>query len=197
MKTNLKVGFSAADITPPLGIYIPGYFKYREAKRILDPLEARCIAFSDGEQTAILAAVDTLKIEDCVVAEAKAAISSATGIPEAAVFVHATHTHTGGDLHRHGHSLCPAPKAAASRALSDLYVGHTVRRLADAALQAVGDLAPAALSCARTHARRISFQRRYRMKDGSYRTNPGVLNPAIDRPAGGADDEVLLLRIDR
>lgn len=197
MNTILKVGFSAVDITPPLGIYIPGYFKYREAKRILDPLEARCVAFSDGETTALLLALDTLQVEDGVVAEAKAAIAAATGIPGEAVFLHATHTHTGGDLHRKARSLCPESKAAASCALAARYVDSTVQSLADAARLAVRDMAPATLSAGRSSAPRISFPRRYRMKDGSFRTNPGVLNPDIAAPAGISDDEVQLLRIDR
>ena len=197
MNTSLNVGFSAVDITPPLGVYIPGYFKYREGKQILDPLEARCVAFSDGETTALLFSLDTLEIEDGVVAEARAAIAAATGIPGEAVFLHATHTHTGGDLHRAADPLRSGPEAAASLALSALYVDHTVRRLADAALFAVRDMAPASLSFARSCAPRISFPRRYRMKDGTVRTNPGVLNPDIDGPAGISDDEVQLLRIDR
>ena len=197
MNTSLTVGFSAVDITPPLGTYIPGYFKYREAKQILDPLEARCVAFSDGKTTALLVALDTLEVEDGVVAEAKAAISAATGIPGKAVFLHATHTHTGGDLHRAADPLRSGPEAAASLAMSALYVEHTVRRLADAALFAVRDRTPSSLSFARSSAPRISFPRRYRMKDGAVRTNPGVLNPDIAWPAGISDEEVQLLRIDR
>ena len=197
MNTSLTAGFSAVDITPPLGTYIPGYFKRREAKRILDPLEARCVAFSGGGSTALLVALDTLEIEDDVVAEARTAISAATGLPEEAVFLHATHTHTGGDLHRGADPLRSGPEAAASLALSALYVEHTVRRLADAAVLAVRDLAPASLSSGRSSAPRLSFPRRYRMKDGSVRTNPGVLNPDIAGPAGISDDEVQLLRIDR
>ena len=197
MNTSLTVGFSAVDITPPLGTYIPGYFKYREARQILDPLEARCVAFSDGKTTALLVALDTLEVEDGVVAEAKAAISAATGIPGEAVFLHATHTHTGGDLHRAADPLRSGPEAAASLAMSALYVEHTVRRLADAALFAVRDRTPSSLSFARSSAPRISFPRRYRMKDGAVRTNPGVLNPDIAWPAGISDEEVQLLRIDR
>lgn len=197
MNTPLRVGFSAVDITPPLGIAIPGYFKVRDAKRILDPLEARCVAFDDGGQTAFLVAVDTLTISADVVAEAKSAIHAATGVGENAVFLHATHTHTGGDLHRERDPLRAPEDAERSSALSRLYAEFVVRRLADAAVFAAGDMAAATLSGARARAPRISFQRRYRMDDGSFRTNPGVLNPHIAGPAGSADDEVLLLRIDR
>jgi len=197
MNTTLKAGFSAVDITPPLGIYIPGYFKIREAKCILDPLEALCLAISDDSATALVFAIDSLELEDSVAADAKAAISAATGVPGEAIFLHATHTHTGGDLHRSADALRSGPEAAASLALSALYVDHTIRRLADAAQLAMRDLAPATLSCSRSTAPRISFPRRYTMKDGSLRTNPGILNPDIAAPAGISDEEVQLLRIDR
>lgn len=197
MDIKLTAGISAVDITPPLGISIPGYFKIRDAKRILDPLEARCVAFGDGAATALLISVDTLRIEDCVVADAKAAISAATGVPGEAIFLHSTHTHTGGNLHRTPGTLRTGEEAARSAALSSLYIDFTVRRLADVALLAVRDMAPATLSSGRSSAPRISFPRRYRMKNGSFATNPGIGNPEIAGPAGTSDDEVLLLRIDR
>ena len=66
-----------------------------------------------------------------------------------------------------------------------------------AAVAAVADLKPARLSCARSVARRISFGRRYLMKDGKVRTNPGTNNPDIVRPVGTADETVQVLRVDR
>lgn len=194
---SLLAGYARVDITPPLGIAMPGYFKIRNAKSVLDPLEAICIAFSDGEGTALLIAVDTEAIADEVANEAKAAISSATGVPQDAIFIHATHTHTGGDLHRRLDALREPDDALASQRLTFTYIDHTVRRLADAATLAMADLAPASLSAARSRAERISFGRRYLMKDGGIRTNPGVLNPDIVKAVGTADDEVQVLRIDR
>src|SRR5699024_7883648 len=41
----------------------------------------------------------------------------------------------------------------------------------------------------------ISFIRRYKMKDGSIRTNPGVGNPAIVEPIGNIDPTVGVIRI--
>jgi hypothetical protein len=43
----------------------------------------------------------------------------------------------------------------------------------------------------------IAFVRRYRMKDGSAQTNPGINNPDIVEPIGKADDNVYVLRFDR
>ena len=45
---EFKAGFSRVDITPPLGVYMPGYYQARHAKEILDPLQINCVAFSDG-----------------------------------------------------------------------------------------------------------------------------------------------------
>ncbi|NLM78696.1 MAG: hypothetical protein GX173_11530, partial [Ruminococcaceae bacterium] len=55
----------------------------------------------------------------------------------------------------------------------------------------------ATLSYGRNTARQIAFVRRFLMKDGSFRTNPGRRNPQIDRPVGDPDETVQLLRITR
>ena len=47
------------------------------------------------------------------------------------------------------------------------------------------------------HAPNIAFVRRFRMKDGSVRTNPGVDNPDILHPIGDVDERVNVLRFDR
>lgn len=52
-------------------------------------------------------------------------------------------------------------------------------------------MGPARMWFARGHEDSVSFNRRYVMKDGSVRTNPGPLNPDIARVpgpiVGGAD----------
>ena len=57
---ELKIGFARTDITPPLGVSMPGYYQMRHAKEILDPLLINCLAFSDGAKTAFLMQVDTM-----------------------------------------------------------------------------------------------------------------------------------------
>ena len=61
---ELKAGFARVDITPPMGSFMPGYFKDRRAKEVLDPLQINCVAFSDGKRKALVMQVDTEGISD-------------------------------------------------------------------------------------------------------------------------------------
>ena len=63
---------------------------------------------------------------------------------------------------------------------------------------AIADMTEAAIGIAQQEtAEPISFIRRFRMKDGSVRTNPGFLNPNILEPIGEADNTVRLVRFHR
>ena len=78
-----------------------------------------------------------------------------------------------------------------------LYSDMRAAKLADAGRLAIADMAPAQIGVARTICRNISFIRRYRMKDGSVRTNPGVNNPNVKEPLGTPDETVQLVRFRR
>ncbi|MBQ4066349.1 MAG: extracellular solute-binding protein [Clostridia bacterium] len=66
-----------------------------------------------------------------------------------------------------------------------------------AAVMALEDLKPARMGWAIGNAPIIAFVRRFRMKDGSVMTNPGVNNPDIVAPIGDIDERVNVLRFDR
>ena len=95
---EIKAGFSRVDITPPLGSFMPGYYKDRRAKEILDPLEINCVAFSDGAKTALVMQFDTEALSDSVADRMRDAVVKATGIPREAILLHASHTHDGAYL---------------------------------------------------------------------------------------------------
>ena len=201
---EFKAGFSRVDITPPLGSFMPGYYKDRRAKEVLDPLTINCVAFSDGRETALVLQFDTEALSDTTANGMRDAIVKATGVNRDAILLHASHTHDGGYL-----ALKTVNGSAAAKVGDDgvpnnateidlLYVRMATSRAADAAVFAIKDLRPARLSYQRAEAKRISFGRRYRMKDGKVRTNPGVKNPDIVGPVGNPPDEqVQVLRIDR
>jgi hypothetical protein len=193
---EFKAGYAQTDITPPLGVYMPGYYKLRYAKEVLDPLKVVCIAFSDGRQKALVMQIDTVLVTDHVAEAMRDAVVAATGIDRDAIMLHTSHTHDGGHL-----AISKSGSSFAGHGVDEtamLYLKMAISRTADAAVFALRDLKPAKLSYQRSVARRISFGRRYVMKDGRVRTNPGVNNPDIVKPYGlPPDEEVQVLRIDR
>ena len=190
-------GFSRVDITPPLGVYMPGYYQVRYATEILDPLQINMVAFSDGKKTALVAQFDTEALSTGLADEMRDLIVKATGVERDAILLHASHTHDGGFLApscTHGSNK----KQDFLTELDDIYIKLAKTRVVDAAKFAIADLKPAKLSCGRSEAKRISFGRRYLMKNGKVAMNPGTNNPDIVKPVGNpADEEVQVLRIDR
>ena len=192
-----RVGFARVDITPPCGVFMPGYYVDRRVKEVLDPLAINMVAFSDGVRTALVAQVDTEALSDLVADRMRDAIVKATGVDRDAILLHASHTHDGGHL-AYGQKSGASSVGRGEDAVGKLYVDMSVSRAADAAVMAVRDLRPARLSCGRGTARRIAFGRRYLMKSGKVQTNPGTNNPDIVRPVGNPPDEqVQVLRVDR
>jgi hypothetical protein len=190
-----RAGFGRTDITPALGTPMPGYYGKRLVSGVLDPLEASALAVSDGSNTAVVVAMDTIST-DCRATKAIAdAVTAATGIPAEALFLHSSHTHTGG-------STRYAVNAAAGVSEADLpavdaYTKLLASRVAEAVKAAVADLAPAEIAVGRTTLERHAFIRRYLMKDGSTRTNPGTRNPEVDSPIGEPDTMLQVVRFKR
>ena len=183
---NLKAGFSRVKITPPMGIDITGYYKVRKAEGVLDDLYANVLALSSGEKTVLLCCLDIIGYRNNGCDAFRDAVSEASGIPREAIFMSATHTHTG-----------PNVDVNATSELEKHYLKWLILKTCDAAKFALADLKDARMAYGVGVAERISFGRRYLMKDGSCRTNPGVNNPDIVVPIGEVDERVNVVRFDR
>ncbi len=186
---QLKVGFGRANITPPMGINVSGYFVKRKAEGVLDQLEANAVAICDGKTTVLLIALDLLGLVQGCAPKFIDAISQKTGLSKESIFVHCTHTHTGPDL--------GVVDGEDAQKLVDDNRDFLISRCIDVAHFALNDLKPAKMGYGVAKAPNIAFIRRYRMKDGSVKTNPGVLNPDILHPIGEIDDTVNVIRFDR
>ena len=183
---TLQAGYSKVNVNPMLGIPINGYFKPRYAEGILDDLEIVAVALACGETKTLLMAIDNLHIGTKLVKNYQERISEKTGIAKEAIFIHSTHTHTAGTL-----------DMASKNELVLEYTEFVGKRFVDAAMFALEDLKPAKMGWAVGKAPGIAFVRRFRMKDGKVRTNPGVGNPDILHPIGDIDDRVNVIRFDR
>ena len=191
---NLYAGFARTNINPMMGIAISGYFIPRNAEAILDDLEINAVAVKCGDECAVMLSVDLLYVETYIANECKKKIAEKLGISEDAVFIHATHTHT-------GPFLDPGRKAERGNDEGiDMIIEYRsffIRRAVDVAEAAYKDLKPAKMGYAVSKAENIAFLRRFIMKDGSVKTNPGVNNPDIVRPVGELDTSVNVVRFER
>ena len=187
----LKAGFSRLDITPPLGSFVAGYFSERYAKGVLDPLYLNALAVTDGKETALVITADLLYLLAKYADEIRKLISERTGVPANHIMLSCLHQHTSVAVRcSDGPRSFPYDKTA----MDVLY-----RKFADAAQMALADMKDATLWMGEGETEKpISFIRRYVMKDGTIKTNPGVKNKDnIDHPCGDADNTVRLLRFKR
>lgn len=183
---EFKAGFGRVNINPPMGIPIRGYFIPRFAEGILDDIEANALALEcDGVKT-LLISIDHCGVESPTSADFSKGVSEATGIPMENIIISSTHTHT-----------APEADIDSENELVIEYTNFLRKRIADAAQFAIADLKNAKMGYGKGVAPNVAFIRRYVMKDGSTRTNPGVNNPDILRPVGEVDDSVNIMRFDR
>ena len=187
MNYDIQAGASRVVINPPMGIDIAGYYVTRYADGILDDLEINALAVKKDEKTVLFLAFDTESLRKAFIDEVKASITAETGIPAEAIFVHATHTHTGGRL---GYDDILTEQEAS-------YRKSCQTAALEAARLALADLKNARMGWAIGEAKNIAFNRRYLMKDGTTRTNPGVGNPDIVKCIGLLDERVNVLRFTR
>ncbi len=184
----MKTGFSRICINPPLGVPMVGYYEQRPTKGIHDDIFASAVAFDDGERKAVIISVELclLSTEQCNFFRAK--VADFAGIDPAGVFINCTHTHTGPTIGDDKIS-----RLAGSKEYDETFLNC----LCKVAKEAFADLCESSFSYAEGRAEGIGFVRRYRMKDGSVRTNPGVGNPDVLEVLGTPNETVKVIRIDR
>jgi neutral ceramidase len=196
---EIEAGVAVVEITPPRGYRMAGYFAERLNTGTHDPLWAKALVFRQGNRRAALVFCDLVGVPRAVASRARARASEATGIPVANIAVAATHSHTGplyfGAMHTHLHE-----KAVAAQGRDPLeefdFPTHLVERVAEAVSTAASALAPVRLAAGTTPEPGVAFNRRFKMKDGTVRFNPGALNPNIARPAGPIDPEIGIVMIE-
>ena len=185
MGTTLKAASASANITPPLGTRIPGGFRPRYAENVDDELFAKALVMDNGTTRIAIVTCDLIAIPEKVADVAKARIADRCDIPPAHVMINATHTHT-------------------AVAIADLlgvdedpgYTDWVPLKIADAVELAVWRFKPARVGFASVDEERITFNRRWHMKNGTVRFNPGIEHPDLVKPTGTIDPEVAMMFVE-
>ncbi|HYT94792.1 MAG TPA: hypothetical protein VEL76_39110 [Gemmataceae bacterium] len=194
----LRAAYEEADITPPLGGSMPGYFRDRQAIGTLDPLRSKVLYLSQGKESVALVACDLIGVPGPLIGRIRKAVAARMKTPPRHFWIHGTHTHTGGMVPRAGTFTSDAetiyPDFYAGR-VDEKWVGQFVERTAAAIARAAERAAEEKrVTLHEGREATVAHYRRYVMKDGSVRTNPGRNNPNVVRPAGAIDARVHTLQ---
>jgi neutral ceramidase len=194
---ELRAGVAVADITPPKGFRMSGYFYERFNTGTHDPLQAKALVLRQGNEQAALVFCDLIGISLDVSRRARKLASEQTGIPASHILVAATHSHTGplyaGAMRNYFHDRAAAGQGKDPHETVD-YLDFLAKRIAQAVRDAHQAARPVELFAGAAEQKGLSFNRRFFMKDGTVQFNPGRRNPNIVKAAGPIDPDVGLIR---
>jgi len=198
----MKAGFFATDITPAIGMVMPGGYLRAYHTAVHDPLKVRASVFEDEATAIALVGLDTLSLQyprrfrDAIRQE----VQHRCGIPADNILLAASHTHSGGPLaHYLPQDFDDAPELVRELALNyapigdPLYHDHVVGQAVTAICEAWRRRQEAVLSVGVGVEDKVAFNRRFRMRNGRVYTHPGKGNPDIIEPAGPTDPQVGVL----
>ena len=187
MNNIMYAGFHCERVQPPLGLRIPGYYSVRLAEGTADPLHLRAAAFACGEDKAVVFNVECIGMTAAACDIVRKRIAKECELSEDAVYINCIHSHTSYII------VPPGPEMDDM----DIHLLTVFQQFVDCAKLALADLKPCTILTATGEAKDIAFVRRYRMADGTVRTNPPYGDPNVVAPIGKPDDQVRVIRIQR
>ncbi len=192
-----KAGFAERDITPEIGSEAPGGYGKAYHKTLHDPCKVRAAVFDDGKNRVALVGLDALGVHRSTVVAARKAIAQKTGIPEGAILMGASHSHSSGPLigvmpgeYDHASKLVQKLANDQSTSADPKYLEKVEKAIVEAVCQADEKRVAARAGIGKGAERTVAFNRRFKMRDGRTVTHPGQGNPDIVEPAGPTDPEV-------
>jgi len=180
----LLAGTCRVEITPEVGSGLIGYFKPRVSTGVAGPLYATSVVLSSGGREVALVSCDLIALPGVWVERSKRRIRDETGLSPGKVMIACTHIHTG-----------PCTTSIFSSKADEDYLSRLPGLIAGCVAGAHDAMRPASVRTVRGSDASLVFNRRFRMKDGSVRTNPGVRNPGVIEPAGPVDPEIVAMWI--
>lgn len=190
---QLRAGVAMADITPPVGYRMCGYFNERLSTGVLNPLQAKALVLRQGDTRAALVFCDLIGLSPEVSKQAREQVQREIGIPADNILLAGTHSHTGplyfDALRDYLHEKAVAQYGRDPCEQRD-YPAQLVAGIVKAIKEADAKIVPVQAQAGVAPQQGLSFNRRFHMKDGTVRFNPGVRNPDIVRVAGPIDPSV-------
>jgi hypothetical protein len=193
----LKTGFAEADISPDIGMERPGGYGKGYHQKFHDPCKARAVVFDDGEKHVALVGLDALLIVEQHVAEVRKRVAGKTDIPPEAILIGASHSHSSGPTGMvvpgdfdHASELVQDLAYEQSSAADPVYIARMIDGICYAIIHAWETRSEQQIGFGRGEEGDVSFNRRWRMKNGLTFTHPRYGNPEAIETAGPIDPEV-------
>ena len=193
---QFRAGAAASNITPRLGTSINGYFTDRTATHVHDELHARCLVLDDGQTRLAIVVCDSCMIPRETMDAAKRRIEEQHGLAADHILISATHTHT-----------APTCAALFQSEPDGQYLDFLAARIGDGVARAINNLAPARIAWGAGREPNQVFNRRWKMKPGTFppnpfgdtnelvKMNPPIGSPNLLEPAGPTDPEVSVVSV--
>jgi neutral ceramidase len=153
---GLRAGAAVTDLTPAARVFLYGYpHVERTSTGVHDPLQCAALYLRQGRAQALFLANDLIHVSKRFAATVRQLISLATNVPEAAIMITATHTHSGPVMVDHvSNAADPAVPKADPR-----YLEWAARQMVSAACAAVEAARPAELGLVVAHAEGVGTNR--------------------------------------
>ena len=195
--TSIGTGFAEVDVSPEIGMEQPsGYGKLYHTK-FHDPCKVRAAVFDDGTNRAAIVGIDVAFIPEWLVESVRRQVESECGIPGQFVMISASHSHSSGPAgmiykgdYDHANSLVKELAYEKSTVADPKYMDIIEKGLVEAICKAYSLRTESVVGVGSGIEDKVSFNRRFRMKDGRTYTHPGQGNPGIIEPAGPKDPEI-------
>lgn len=139
------------DVTPKqFPVLVNGGMTSRSIEVVNRPIHARSLAFSDGEETAVIVVVDSCMMPRDLLDRAKTMASEKSGIPTDRILISATHTHT-----------APSCMGALGTDADPVYSLFLTKKLVEAILAPLGKMQPARIGWGEIDAGEFTALRRW------------------------------------
>ncbi len=194
-RAEFRAGFAERDITPAVGMEVPGGYGKALSKRIHDPCKVRAVVFDDGQREVALVGLDALFVPRPLVLEVRKLLQARCGLAPEAVMIGASHSHSSGPLgivgeYDHASPLIQDLAYKKSTVADAGYVAKVRDAIVEAVAAAHDARAVATAGFGTGREDQVAFNRRIRMKHGLAFSHPGKGNPDNVEFAGPTDPEV-------
>jgi len=186
---GLKLGATKTRMTPPVGSIIGDSYGIRISEGVHDELFIKTMVFEMGDQKLAFITLDVVSLPHSLVMNSRQLIHQQTGIALNNIILNATHAHAGPQMN----PLFWDVVGGSAKQKSQEFTQSLPELIAASVKSAVSKIQPVRVSVGSVQETTISFNRRYLMKDGTFKTNPGKLNSDIVRPAGPIDPAISIV----